>query len=284
MKKIILTFLALALAATAQAAVASKAYDLRLHASSATMRVGYPSVEQTPPAVLVASGTAVIQSTTATSGHKLLVVKNNAGTEVMSVTNGGVLTGATISGNASTASALLANGANCTAGQYPLGVDASGAAEGCTAAGIGDAVLSATQTFSGYNIVTSTLNAGPAVYTSTAITNHALRTVAAGVYNNVYMIVASTNPSGATKSQFTGLSSTDAWKSGYRIIGRLKKSGAGNILLRVNNDSGTVYKYGFRRFSDSSWTSEIGTRPIPATPTALISRGKFSSTPARAAT
>lgn len=36
-----------------------------------------------------------------------------------------------LSGNASTASALAANGANCPAGQVPLGVDASGEAEGC---------------------------------------------------------------------------------------------------------------------------------------------------------
>ncbi|MBE7542271.1 MAG: hypothetical protein M9913_17145 [Bryobacteraceae bacterium] len=36
-----------------------------------------------------------------------------------------------LTGNASTASALAANGANCAAGQVPLGVNASGAAEGC---------------------------------------------------------------------------------------------------------------------------------------------------------
>jgi hypothetical protein len=37
-----------------------------------------------------------------------------------------------ISGNAGTATALAANGANCNAGYAPLGVDASGAAENCT--------------------------------------------------------------------------------------------------------------------------------------------------------
>lgn len=37
-----------------------------------------------------------------------------------------------ISGNAATATALAANGANCAAGSYPLGVDASGAVESCT--------------------------------------------------------------------------------------------------------------------------------------------------------
>jgi hypothetical protein len=36
-----------------------------------------------------------------------------------------------VSGNAGTATALAANGANCSAAQSPLGVDASGAVEGC---------------------------------------------------------------------------------------------------------------------------------------------------------
>src|ERR1051325_8998279 len=36
-------------------------------------------------------------------------------------------------GVATTATALAANGSNCSAGQFPLGVDASGAAESCTA-------------------------------------------------------------------------------------------------------------------------------------------------------
>jgi hypothetical protein len=36
-----------------------------------------------------------------------------------------------------TAAALAADGANCSPGNYPLGVDASGAVQGCTAAGGG---------------------------------------------------------------------------------------------------------------------------------------------------
>lgn len=38
-----------------------------------------------------------------------------------------------VTGNAATATALAANGANCSAGSFPLGVDASGASETCTA-------------------------------------------------------------------------------------------------------------------------------------------------------
>jgi len=49
----------------------------------------------------------------------------------------GALTGA-VTGNADTATALAANGANCGAGQWAQGVDASGAAEGCTAIDLDD--------------------------------------------------------------------------------------------------------------------------------------------------
>lgn len=49
------------------------------------------------------------------------------------VESAGTITGCALTGNASTATALAANGANCSAGSFPLGVDASGASEGCTA-------------------------------------------------------------------------------------------------------------------------------------------------------
>lgn len=59
------------------------------------------------------------------------------GTTRASLTDAGVFSATTFSGaltgNASTASALAADGANCSAGNYPLGVDASGAVQTCTA-------------------------------------------------------------------------------------------------------------------------------------------------------
>lgn len=57
--------------------------------------------------------------------NKLTV--DNASTTNLSATN---LWGA-LTGNADTATALAANGANCSAGNSPLGVDASGAVESC---------------------------------------------------------------------------------------------------------------------------------------------------------
>lgn len=66
-----------------------------------------------------------------------------------------------LSGNASTASALAANGTNCSAGNYPLGVDASGNSEGCTAAGTGT-VTSVTATYP----ILSTGGATPVISTA----------------------------------------------------------------------------------------------------------------------
>jgi len=50
-------------------------------------------------------------------------------------------TSGSTTGNAATSTALAANGANCSAGNYPLGVDAAGNAEGCTAASGGGYTL-----------------------------------------------------------------------------------------------------------------------------------------------
>jgi len=48
-------------------------------------------------------------------------------------TTGGYAASTTEDGPATTATALAANGGNCTAGNYPLGVDTAGAVETCTA-------------------------------------------------------------------------------------------------------------------------------------------------------
>lgn len=66
-------------------------------------------------------------------------------------------------GNAATATALAANGANCSAGSYPLGVNASGAVEDCTAAATGDVVGT-----SGSGAPSAACTAGKAIYRDTA--------------------------------------------------------------------------------------------------------------------
>jgi len=78
-------------------------------------------------------------------------------------------------GNAATATALAANGANCSAGSYPLGVDASGAVEGCTAVPGGGNVT---------NTGTSTVSQVPR-YTDTSGTALAPSTVTIDASGNV---------------------------------------------------------------------------------------------------
>jgi hypothetical protein len=89
----------------------------------------------------VASTVTVVDSTDSTSFPIMvdsatgsLAVKTDGGLAYNAST--GVLTATgfagPVTGNASTATALAANGANCSASQAPLGVDASGAVESCT--------------------------------------------------------------------------------------------------------------------------------------------------------
>jgi hypothetical protein len=65
---------------------------------------------------------------TASNNVSSIVLRNASGNF-----SAGTITAA-LTGNATTATALAANGTNCSAGNYPLGVDASGNAENCTAA------------------------------------------------------------------------------------------------------------------------------------------------------
>ena len=66
------------------------------------------------------------------SGDARIATLNATTTLIDTLTVTNTINGS-ITGNAGTATSLSANGANCSAGSYPLGVDASGAVEGCTA-------------------------------------------------------------------------------------------------------------------------------------------------------
>lgn len=85
----------------------------------------------------VTSGT-LGQFAATTSAQLAGVISDETGTGAVVLANSPALTTpnigsatGSISGNAGTATALAANGANCSAGNAPLGVDASGAVESC---------------------------------------------------------------------------------------------------------------------------------------------------------
>jgi hypothetical protein len=71
-----------------------------------------------------AAGDVILVTATSTTAFKITVYKQSGLPTVLQTT---------VTGNAGTASALAADPANCAAGQAPLGVTASGAAEGCFA-------------------------------------------------------------------------------------------------------------------------------------------------------
>ncbi len=72
-------------------------------------------------------------------------------------------------GNAATATALAANGTNCSAGSYPLGVDASGNAEGCTVAGGGSSTAAYISSLFAGPDTTRTITGATHGYTSAAL-------------------------------------------------------------------------------------------------------------------
>lgn len=76
-------------------------------------------------------------STTTTwgAGNNGLVMTGATGIPFVQATSSAI--NLNITGLAGTATALAANGTNCSAGSYPLGVDASGNVEGCTVANLG---------------------------------------------------------------------------------------------------------------------------------------------------
>lgn len=103
------------------------------------------SSANTDISVATATTTPVLTLNSGTGANQ--IVKLNASAQLPAVsaallTNFPTLNQST-TGNAATATALAANGANCSSGQAPLGVDTTGAAEGCFAVQPSDSELTA---------------------------------------------------------------------------------------------------------------------------------------------
>ena len=118
---------------------------------------GYPSL----------LGTVATTSLTATSPLSLSNAISVIGGSASALS---ISTAGTWSGNAGTATALAANGANCSSGSFPLGVDASGAVESCTVATTGTVTSIATTYPITGGTITTTGTLGIAFGTTTANT------------------------------------------------------------------------------------------------------------------
>jgi hypothetical protein len=134
--------------------------------------------------------------------------------------------GANTSGNAATATALAANGANCSPGNYPLGVDASGNAENCTAVPSG-----------GGSITTSGLTAYSCYYRASG--SYALAEANA-LSTTPCLGVASSTTNLVTNGAVTNVSWT--WTDGGPIY--LSASSAGGLTQTVPSSGNFVQLVG----------------------------------------
>jgi len=136
-------------------------------------------------------------------------------------------------GNAATATALAANGANCSAGQFPLGVNASGAAESCTAlpttisgtanqitasASTGAVTLSLPATITGLTSVTSTGFTGALTGNASTATALAANGTNCSAGSYALGVDASGNAEGCTVASGAGTVTSVGWTGGIVSI------------------------------------------------------------------
>ena len=143
-------------------------------------------------------------------------------------------------GNADTATALAANGANCSAGSYPLGVNASGAVEDCTVAGTGGADFTWDTTWDVLNAATSSpiwaqsgINAS-----STSHFNNASST-GLTVSGSTYLATTDGNVGIGTTAPGASLdidSSAASFEGGVRIHSRASSAENGDWALYARNN------------------------------------------------
>lgn len=90
-------------------------------------------------------------------------------------------------------------------------------------------------------------NFGPTVYTTTATPT--------AVITNVWEIVASTNPSGASEIYFYGLQSTRTYRVRFSLT---VNTGAANLALTFNGDAGANYRWSNFTVTDAPASATTG--------------------------
>ena len=159
------------------------------------------------------------------SANNLQTWRNAAGTVLSAISNTGAFTG-----NTATATALAANGTNCSAGSYPLGVDAAGNAESCTAAsGSGTVTSVSVTTANGVSGSVATATSTPAItLTLGAITPASVAAVGAVTGSNL----SGTNTGDQTT--VSGNAGTATALQTARLINGTSFNGSADITITAN--------------------------------------------------
>lgn len=108
-------------------------YTTALLPTCTAARLGAFAYDTTASSVKVCNGTWGAIGGGGSSAFSALTGSTNSTAAMIVGTGASLTTSGSGTITATTAAALAANGANCSAGNYPLGVDAAGAVEGCTA-------------------------------------------------------------------------------------------------------------------------------------------------------
>jgi hypothetical protein len=182
-----------------------------------------------------AAGAGVVTSITGTADQ--VTVGGTAAVPVLSLPNPivrnvtGNVSGSSGSttGNAATATALAADGANCSAGSFPLGVDASGAAQNCTA-------LPTTITGTA-NEITVSASTGPITFSIPSALTFTGKTITGGTF-------ASPTFSGTAAGTYTlggtpSIAYTALTGMGTGVATFLATPSSANLLAALTDETGT---------------------------------------------
>lgn len=200
----------------------------------ATSTLGIAISDTTGTLALNRGGTGV----TSFTGNQILYT-NAAGSALLTAATSSL----NIGGNAGTATALAANGTNCSAGSYPLGVDASGNSESCTVAGTG------TVTSVGLSDSNSTLTIGSTPVTTSGTITATLNLGHSNAWTALQSFAnASTSLASHTgKTWFGGTSTTTIDSIGSIVLPSAasltltgKADGCANFASGVLGSSGTA--------------------------------------------